>query len=274
MRKVLFSPTFVVLALTLGCQNSPPSAPNPAADAGNPGLFSRLFASNSPKAPNSTATTKGADKGPNGVALGKKTKQDLGIENVMKRQGMVRVEFDGLNKYVDFADLHGFRNAVAALESLAPLSLLREANLHNTSVNDADLVNLQGLHHLQNLNLSSTKVTDAGLKVLQSIPSLSVLNLNETQVTDGGLQYLRGLPNLTDLSLYGTKVTDEGLAQFRNSQSLHKLVLGGSQSITDRTLLSLREMPQLREVTILSSRVTESAIEDLKVASTQLKVIH
>jgi hypothetical protein len=274
MRKVLFSLAFVVLALTFGCQNSPPSAPNGAADAGNPGLFSRLFASNSPNAPNSTAPTKGAGKGPNGAALSKKTKQDLGIENVMKRQGMVQLEFDGLNKFVVMADLHGFHNAVAALESLAPLTRLRELNLHNTSINDADLVNLQGLHNLQNLNLSSTKITDAGLKVLQSLPGLSILNLNETHVTDGGLPYLHAMDNLTDLSLYGTKVSDEGLAQLRNSQTLHKLVLGGSQSITDRALLSIREMPQLREVTILSSRVTESAIEDLKVASTHLKVIH
>jgi uncharacterized protein YjbI with pentapeptide repeats len=267
MRRVRFSLTFAVLALATGCQNSPSRAPNPPAEVGNTGLFSRLFHSNSSRPAKSTA-------GPNGVALGKKTKQDLAIESVLKRGGMVQVDFDGLNKYVTFADLHGFRNAAAALEKLAPLDWLREVNLHNTSFNDADLVVLRGLPNLQNLNLSSTKITDAGLAVLQTLPNLSSLNLNETRVTDAGLHYLRGMPHLSELSLYRTKVTDEGLAQLRPAAALRKLVLGGSKSITDRGLLSLREMPQLRDLTILSSHVSDASIEDLKLACSQLKIVH
>ncbi len=272
MHRVLFSLTFAVVALMSGCQSSPPSAPNPAADPGSANPLSRLFRGNPANSQAAASPNKGAT-GPNGAALGQKTKQDLGIESVMKRGGVVKVEFDGLQKFVVFADLHGFYNAAAALEKLAPLIKLREINLHNTSFNDADLVNLRGLPNLENLNLSSTKVTDAGLALLKTLPNLRILNLNETHVTDAGLQYLRSMTNLSDLSLYGTKVTDEGLAQLR-SATLHKLVLGGSQAITDRGLFSLRDLPQLREVTILSSRVTDSGIEDLKVVCSQLKVIH
>src|SRR5579875_1343134 len=172
MGRLLFSLGLALPTLMCGCRNGPPSAPN------------------------STA--------PNGVALGKKTKQDLAIESILKRGGLVLVEFDGLEKSVVVADLHGFHKAAAALESLAPLTKLREVNLHATAFNDADLVLLRGLPNLQNVNLSGTKITDAGLAVLQTLPSLHILNLNQTNVTDAGLQYLRGMPNLTELSLYGT----------------------------------------------------------------------
>lgn len=272
MRKVLFSVAFAVLALTPGCQSSPPNAPSPAAGAANVGPLSRLFGSKPSNSPATAAAQNKDAKAPNGVALSKKTKQDLAIESVMKRGGTVQVDFNGMEKFVVVADLHGFRNAAAALESLAPLTMLRDVNLHATSINDADLVVLRGLPNLQNLNLSGTKVGDAGLQLLQTLPNLRTLNLNETRVTDAGVQYLRSMANLSDLSLYGTKVTDQGLTQLRNSQALHKLVLGGSNSITDRGLNSLRDMPQLRDLTILSSRVTDSGIEDLKIACTQLKV--
>src|SRR5579885_1088962 len=180
MRSLLFSLAFAFVALTAGCQSSPPNAPSPASDAGNPGLLSRLFGSNSPNPPAAGSGSNKAATGPNGVALGKKTKQDLAIESVMKRCGIVRVDFNGLEKFVVVADLHGFHNAAAAVESLAPLIRLHDLNLHNTSFTDADLVVLRGLPSLENLNLSSTKVTDAGLALLMTLPNLRTLNLNET----------------------------------------------------------------------------------------------
>lgn len=277
MRRLRSFLTFAILVLMAGCRSSPPSAAgtaNPAAGAENPGLLSRLFRSNPPKATNPAAGPNQTVLGPNGVPLGQKTKQDLAIESVVKRGGVVRVEYEGLQKFVVVADLHGFHNAAAALESLAPLTKLREVNLHATAFNDADLVNLRGLPDLQNVNLSATKITDAGLASLQTLPNLHVLNVNETHITDAGLQYLRGMANLSELSLYGTEVSDQGLAQLRNMAVLQKLLVGGSKSITDRGLFALRDMPQLRELTVLSSRVTDSGIEDLKIASSQLKIVH
>lgn len=274
MRRLRSSLTFAILAAAVGCQSGPPSAANPTPAAGNPGLLSRLFQSNSPKAPNAAAGANKTILGPNGVPLGQKTKQDLAIESVTKRGGVVQIEFEGFQKFVVVADLHGFHNAASALESLAPLTKLRDINLHATAFNDADMVNLRGLPNLQNVNLSATKITDAGLASLQTLPNLRTLNLNETRVTDAGLQYLRGMASLTDLSLYGTKVSDAGVAQLRDLAPLNKLLLGGSNSITDRGLLAIRDMSQLRELTVLSSRVTDSGIEDLKIASSQLKIVH
>src|SRR5579875_3530879 len=119
MRRVLFSLSLAVVGLTSGCQSGPPSAPSTAADAGSVNPLSRLFRGNPPNAPASAAGPNKAATGPNGAALSQKTKQDLGIESVTKRGGIVKVDFDGLQKYVVFADLHGFYNAAAALEKLA-----------------------------------------------------------------------------------------------------------------------------------------------------------
>ncbi len=270
MRRMLFSLLFAILALASGCQSGPPRAPGPKAGEANPSLFSRLFASKSSNKPD----PKTVPLGPDGTPLGEKTKQDLAIESVLKRQGTVTLEYEGLRKFVVVADLHGFHNAAAVLEKLGPLTKLRDVNLHATAFNDADLVLLRGLPNLRSVNLSGTKITDAGLAILQTLPNLNILNLNETHVTDAGLQYLRGMVNLSDLSLYGTKVSDAGLAQLKGMTMLSKLVLGGSKSITDRGLHSLGEMNQLRDLTILSSRVTDAGIEDLKIASSQLKIVH
>ncbi|HTU93665.1 MAG TPA: hypothetical protein VMF69_26535 [Gemmataceae bacterium] len=274
MGRMLFSLSLAILALTPGCQSSPSTAPNSASGQESPSLFSRLFGSNSPKKPNGAAGVKDVPLGPNGLPLGQKTKLDLAIESTMKRGGLIQIEYEILQKYVVAADLHGFHNAAAALEKLAPLIKLREVNLHGTSFNDADLVVLRGLPNLQNVNLSATNITDAGMASLQTLPNLRTLNLNETRVTDAGLQYLRGMANLSELSLYGTKVSDQGVAQLRGLEMLHKLVLGGSSSITDRSLHILGDMTQLRDLTILSSRVTDTGIENLKIASSQLRIIH
>ncbi|HZV06814.1 MAG TPA: hypothetical protein VE999_17155, partial [Gemmataceae bacterium] len=129
MRRALFSPAIVFLALTAGCRSVPPSAPNPT-------------------------------PGPNGVAQSQKTKLDLAMESIKRRGGAVQIDQEDLQKSVVVADLHGFNNAGAALDSLAPLTKLREVNLHATGFTDADLERLRGLTNLQNLNLSGTKITD------------------------------------------------------------------------------------------------------------------
>jgi hypothetical protein len=267
MRRVLFALTFALLALTAGCQSNPPSAPASAAGADNPGFLARLFGGK----PKNEAKS---DVGPNGMAMGQKTKLDKAIESIQRRGGLVQVEADFVQKLVVVADLHGFYNVTEALDSLAPLTKLRDINLHNTGFSDADLEYLRGLLLLQKVNLSSTKITDNGLAMLLTLPNLRTLNLNETRISDAGLQYLRAMPNLSDLSLFGTKVTDRGLAQLKDMKELRKLVIGGSREITDGCLTSLAAIPQLHELTILSSRVTDSGIEDLKLASHQLKIVH
>lgn len=242
MRRLLSTLAFALIPLAAGCQSSPAGPQNTAAAAAND------------------------------PAQSEKTKHQTAITNILKRGGFVLVDIEDLQKPVVFADLHGFYKPAAALDSLAPLTKLRELNLHGASFSDADLERLRGLPNLRILNLSGTKITDAGLAVLQTLPNLQVLNLNETRISNAGLQYLRGMPNLQNLMLYGTKVSDDGLAQLQSVQTLQKLLLGGSRSITDRGMASVGAMSQLRDLTLLSTGVTDSAIEDLKIASSQLKI--
>ena len=141
MRCLLFTLLFALAPLAAGCRSGPSRAPRPAAGA-------------------------------KGVAQTQKTKQDLAIASITRRGGMVQVDLNDLQKGVVFADLHGFRNAVAALDSLAPLTKLHEVNLHATGFTDADLQHLRGLPDLRAINLSDTKITDAGLAILPTIPNL------------------------------------------------------------------------------------------------------
>src|SRR5262245_49915290 len=77
MRKALFSLTIVFLPLTAGCRTAPSSAPSPST-------------------------------GMNGIAQSQKTKQDLAIESIKRRSGLVQVDPEDLQKSVVVADLHGF----------------------------------------------------------------------------------------------------------------------------------------------------------------------
>jgi hypothetical protein len=194
------------------------------------------------------------------------------ITKVQKKGGSIRLDSDDPDKPVIGANLPGFRDFRAILDTLAPLPKLRDLNVYNTDFTDADLERLSGLNNLQTLNLSATLITDAGLACLPSLPNLRVLYLTDTAITDAGLRYVAALPNLTDLSLLNTRVTDEGLVQLRGLKNLQKLVLGSS-AITDRGLISLRAWPTLRELHLLSTHVTDSGVEQLKVSSPQLKIL-
>jgi hypothetical protein len=211
--------------------------------------------------------------GPNATPKEALAQRQTTLDAIKKKGGVIQVNAEEAAKPVLKADLRGFSNAPAVLDSLKPLTKLRELSLYNTAVTDADLERLRGLPELHTLNLSDTKITDAGLATLQSLPNLRTLYLNNTKITDAGLQYLRGMPNLQELTLYQTRVTDQGLAQLRSLTSLQKLTLGGS-AITDKGIVQLASMRQLRQLILLSSKVTNSGVEELKVASSQLNIIH
>jgi hypothetical protein len=265
MRSTPFILMFGIAALSGGCRSTPANAPNAGASAKPSAVAQKTTAK---------PTALAQKKSPQQPEPPPKTKQDLALEAIRKRGGFVRVETDGVKKTVLAADLHGFYNVAAALDTLAPLTKLHELNLHATGFHDADLERLRGLPDLATLNLSGTKITDAGLAILPTLPNLSSLNLNETDITDAGLKQLRGLSHLSELSLYGTKVSDEGIAQLQGMKTLQKMVVGGSKNITDRSLTTLATMHELRDVTILSDKVTKSALEDLKNSAPQLKIIH
>jgi internalin A len=242
MRTLFLSLMLALAPLVAGCKNKPSGPPAAAA-------------------------------GPNTPLKEAIAKRQTDLDAIKKKGGVIQVDPNEAGNPVVKADLHGFRDVPATLDALGPLNKLRELSLYNTAVTDADLERLRGLPELGTLNLSATKITDAGLATLQSLPNLHSLSLNSTQISNAGLRYLKTMPNLTDLMLYQTRVTDEGIAELKSFPSLHKLTLGNS-AITDKGIVQLTGMRQLRELTVLSSKVTNSALEELKVASSQLRITH
>jgi hypothetical protein len=214
-----------------------------------------------------------AATGPNTPLKEAMAKRQTDLDAIKKKGGVIQVDPEEAGKPVVKADLHGFSNVPATLDILGPLTKLRELSLFNTAVTDADLERLRNLPELNTLNLCATKITDAGLATLQTVPNLHTLYLNNTQISNAGLRYLRDMPNLRVLTLYQTRVTDEGMAELKSFSHLEKLTLGGS-NITDKGVVQLVGMRQLRDLTVLSSKVTNSALQELKVASSQLHITH
>jgi hypothetical protein len=197
------------------------------------------------------------------------------IATIERRGGSVRLDkTDPKHPLVTTADLHSIRDVTPILASLGPLTSLTDLKLYDTGFTDADLSRLRYLEALHTLNLSATNVTDAGLAELATLPKLRVLQLNQTRVTEAGLPHLSRLPNLRELGLCGSQITDSGLVELGKMKDLEKLSLGGA-AITDRGLDHLKGLRRLRYLFLgHGSRITASAVEDLRVALPQAKILH
>lgn len=100
----------------------------------------------------------------------------------------------------------------AQLEPLKPLSQLAELHLQGSLLTDVGLSHLQEFKQLSELDLhKSLSVTDKGLESLRYLPQLGKLELSYTRVSDKGIENLSALKNLKVLHLTGTRVTAEGL---------------------------------------------------------------
>jgi len=81
---------------------------------------------------------------------------------------------DGVGSVRRIADWWG-SDVAGALVHLDSFPELRELDLHDTQVTDADLVCLASLTNLETLNLSGTKVTNVGVDTLQSkLPNVKI----------------------------------------------------------------------------------------------------
>jgi hypothetical protein len=242
MRNFLLSLALGLLAAAVGCLSDPWTPQRPPA-----------------------ATTQLSDAG---------TRRQQTITAVQKQGGKIQVDAGNPDRPVVSADLHRIRSAGADLDSLATLTKLRELNLYETGVTDADLQRLRGMPALQVLTLSgNTKITDAGLECVQGLHGLRALHLNQTRVTDTGLARLRGLSYLKEVSLFGTPITDEGLAHLSHLKDLEKLYLG-EQPITDQGLAYLHGLRNLRVLYLFHTRVTTAGVEELRRLRPQLQVTH
>lgn len=81
---------------------------------------------------------------------------------------------DGVGSVRRIGDWWG-SDVAGALAHVGSFPELRELDLHDTQVTDADLVYLASLTNLETLNLSGTKVTGAGVDMLQfKLPNLKI----------------------------------------------------------------------------------------------------
>ena len=100
----------------------------------------------------------------------------------------------------------------AQLEPLKPLQQLDELHLQGSLLTDVGLSNLQEFKQLNELDLhKSLSISDKGLESLRYLPRLTKLELSYTRVSDKGVENLSALKNLKILHLTGTRVTSEGL---------------------------------------------------------------
>jgi hypothetical protein len=188
--------------------------------------------------------------------------------NVLIRDGAVR-EVDLTDSTLADADLE----AIDGLASLERLTLNGCPNL-----SDRGLVHVRNLAKLTTLTLERTKITDAGLENLKGLSDLNILSLNWTRTSDAGLKHLEGLVKLGVLYLCQTDVGDTGLAWLKTMKDLQWLDLRGTR-VTDAGLKHLSNFPRLRLLCLHGVRITDEgaaaisqlpSLEVLTLAQTQL----
>ena len=87
-------------------------------------------------------------------------------------------------------EVRAAENSPSLLATLPVLPSLEELDVHDTSVNDADLKRLAAFEHLKCLNIGGTAITDRGLAQLSKFGSLEELAIDARLVTVVGLRAL------------------------------------------------------------------------------------
>ncbi len=162
-----------------------------------------------------------------------------------------------VDKFVKEVDLHNRPVADADLENLKDLPALESLRLYRTIVTDAGLQHIAHISTLKNLSLNETRIGDLGLKHLSGLTNLEELSLAKTKVTDEGLKHLAGLANLRSLSLQGTRVSDAGLIHIDGLTNLSHLGLQRTDCTYDGTIHFL---------TVMQKRTFLDALDTLNVA--------
>ncbi|HYI97852.1 MAG TPA: hypothetical protein VEX68_30210 [Bryobacteraceae bacterium] len=134
----------------------------------------------------------------------------------------------------------------ACAKTLAPISTLRQLEIHMTGLTD------QGLRHFENSNLEvlwlGPRVTDIGMKTVASMRSLKHLDICAHLVTDEGARELAGLPNLQILWLTRCRLTDDIVPMLSKWQNLRELNVRHTE-ITQQGFERLRQaLPDCRIV--------------------------
>ena len=104
--------------------------------------------------------------------------------------------------------IHSFRYLSRPQSSLSALASLQKG----WTIED-----VAKLQKLRNFDLSDTQITDADLKEVAKLQNLTHLYLSDTQITDAGLKEIAKLQKLEWLFLGGAKVTKAGVAELQKA---------------------------------------------------------
>jgi hypothetical protein len=162
--------------------------------------------------------------------------------------------------------LAGSPRASEVAPHIAKFPKLRDLNLNNHLIRDADLACLDGLHSLERLSLWDAAITDAGLVHLRGLDRLTSLSLQGTAIGDAGMVELARHRGIINLGLTGTRVTDAALIRLRPLEKLRWLNLEDT-AITDLGLDALLALPGLRSVCLMGTGVSDAGAAELIRAS-------
>lgn len=128
----------------------------------------------------------------------------------------------------------------------ALLPSLRDMELTDSQVLDANLTTLAAWPELTSLSLSNTKVTNACLTTIAQCPKLKYLNLSNTLIDDHGLTLIAGMTGLKHLELTGTQITSAGLAHLTSLKKLSVLGLSNTDVSEAAVEQLVKSVPQLQ----------------------------
>lgn len=133
------------------------------------------------------------------------------------------------------------------LEPLAGLQHLRELQLNNMPLTDADTEVWVSMPKLAKLWISQTKTKFSGsnLHLLAGLPELETLAIRSTNINSKGVAAISMLPKLTDLGLIETDITDKDLPALGKMTGLRKLFLNH----TNTSIEGLSKLVQLTGLT-------------------------
>ncbi len=168
-------------------------------------------------------------------------------------------------------DLRDLGITDADLEHLEALSSLRALSLRGTAVTGAGLIHIQGLDRLQTLELRGTKVTGPGLEHLPA--GIEALDLTDSLVSQDGLRLLPRLPSLRTLDLNRLALGDAAVEVLARYPSLRQVELD-STAITDDGIRRLLEIkPALERVELRGTMTTAALLRELSEAHPGLTIV-
>ena len=131
--------------------------------------------------------------------------------------------------------------------------------------------------------MGGNKLTDTALQFLRTMPQIEYLDLGGTQRTDSGLWSLAITPaglravgsatELRELSLAGTTVNAQGLQELRPLGKLERLNLQGTKQLHDDAVGVLASLQHLRMLDLKDSAMTAQAVERLRAALPECRVL-